>query len=107
MGREVFRVCHTRKRPRGRPRTCCRDYVSWLTWECLGIPLEDDDDDDNDLLQSVRVTILTPVHHPKLLQWTAEYQNWTMEQWEKEAWSDQSRFLLNHVDGRVRVSHLP
>ncbi|MCJ8748985.1 hypothetical protein PDJAM_G00170790 [Pangasius djambal] len=41
------------------------------------------------------------------LQWTGEHQNWTMEQWKKVAWSDESRFLLHHVDGRVRVRRLP
>ncbi|KAK3518681.1 hypothetical protein QTP70_007172 [Hemibagrus guttatus] len=35
---EVFRACPTGKRPRGRLRTCWRDYVSRLTWERLGIP---------------------------------------------------------------------
>ncbi|KAK3538434.1 hypothetical protein QTP86_002334, partial [Hemibagrus guttatus] len=30
---EVFRACPTGKRPRGRPRTHWRDYVSQLTWE--------------------------------------------------------------------------
>ncbi|KAK3522059.1 hypothetical protein QTP70_022619, partial [Hemibagrus guttatus] len=34
---EVFRACPTGKRPRGRPRTRWRDYVSRLAWERLGI----------------------------------------------------------------------
>ncbi|KAK3554945.1 hypothetical protein QTP86_001875 [Hemibagrus guttatus] len=38
---EVFRACLTGKRPRGRPRTRWRDYVSWLAWECLWIPLKE------------------------------------------------------------------
>ncbi|KAK3573226.1 hypothetical protein QTP86_015140, partial [Hemibagrus guttatus] len=38
---EVFRACPTGKRPWGRPRTCWRDYVSRLAWECLGVPLEE------------------------------------------------------------------
>ncbi|KAK3546888.1 hypothetical protein QTP86_003816 [Hemibagrus guttatus] len=38
---EVFRACPTGKRPRGRPRTRWRDYVSRLTWERLGIPPEE------------------------------------------------------------------
>ena len=37
----VLRACLTRKRPRGRPRTCWRDYVTWLAWERLGTFLED------------------------------------------------------------------
>ncbi len=28
----------TGRRPWGRPRTCWRDYISHLVWECLGIP---------------------------------------------------------------------
>ncbi|KAK3523969.1 hypothetical protein QTP70_017490, partial [Hemibagrus guttatus] len=35
---EVFRACPTGKRPRGRPRTRWRDYVSRLAWERLGVP---------------------------------------------------------------------
>ncbi|KAK3566125.1 hypothetical protein QTP86_026019 [Hemibagrus guttatus] len=38
---EVFRACPTGKKLRGRPRTRWRDYVSWLTWERLGIPPEE------------------------------------------------------------------
>ncbi|KAK3533819.1 hypothetical protein QTP70_031294 [Hemibagrus guttatus] len=38
---EVFRACRTGKRPRGRPRTRWRDYVSRLAWECLGVTPEE------------------------------------------------------------------
>lgn len=55
----------------------------------------------------VRVPMMTPVHCRKRLQWAREHQNWTTEQWKKVAWSDESRFLLHHVDGRVRVRRLP
>ncbi|KAK3511498.1 hypothetical protein QTP70_009001 [Hemibagrus guttatus] len=41
---EVFRACPTGKRPRGRPRTCWRDYVSRLAWERLRVPPEDLED---------------------------------------------------------------
>ncbi|KAK3509001.1 hypothetical protein QTP70_015948 [Hemibagrus guttatus] len=41
---EVFRACPTGKRPRGRPRTCWRDYVSCLAWERLGVPPEELED---------------------------------------------------------------
>ena len=34
---EVFRACPTGRRPRGRPRTRWRDYISRLAWERLGI----------------------------------------------------------------------
>ena len=51
--------------------------------------------------------MITPVHHRKRLQWAHERRNWTLEQWKKVAWSDESRFLLDHEDGRVHVCHLP
>jgi len=51
--------------------------------------------------------MLTPVHCRKHQQWAREHQNWTTEQWKKVARSDESRFLLHHVDGRVRVHRLP
>ncbi|KAK3530739.1 hypothetical protein QTP70_000755 [Hemibagrus guttatus] len=35
---KVFWACATGKRPRGRPRTRWRDYVSRLAWERLGLP---------------------------------------------------------------------
>ncbi len=43
-----------------------------------------------------------PVHHRKCKQCAREHQNWTMEQCKKVAWSDESRFLLHHLDGCVR-----
>jgi len=55
----------------------------------------------------VRVPTLTPVHRRKRQQWAREHQNWTTEQWKKVAWSDESCFLLHHVDGRVCVRRLP
>ena len=41
---EVFRARPTGRRPRWRPRTRWRDYVSRLAWEHLGIPLEELDE---------------------------------------------------------------
>uniref|UniRef100_A0AAV2JL93 ribonuclease H n=1 Tax=Knipowitschia caucasica TaxID=637954 RepID=A0AAV2JL93_KNICA len=38
---EVFRARPTGRRPRGRPRTRWRDYVSQLAWERLGVPLDE------------------------------------------------------------------
>uniref|UniRef100_A0A8C4NKQ7 Tc1-like transposase DDE domain-containing protein n=1 Tax=Eptatretus burgeri TaxID=7764 RepID=A0A8C4NKQ7_EPTBU len=55
----------------------------------------------------VRVPMMTPVHRQKCLQWAREHRNWTLEQWKKGAWSDESRFLLDHVDGHVHERHLP
>uniref|UniRef100_A0AAY5KPB9 Tc1-like transposase DDE domain-containing protein n=1 Tax=Esox lucius TaxID=8010 RepID=A0AAY5KPB9_ESOLU len=53
------------------------------------------------------VPMMTPDHCRKRLQWAHERRNWTLEQWKKVAWSDESHFLLHHVDGRVRVRRLP
>ena len=36
------------------------------------------------------------------LQWAQAQKNWTVEDWKNVAWSDESRFLLRHTDGRVR-----
>ncbi|XP_016305013.1 uncharacterized protein LOC107660256 [Sinocyclocheilus anshuiensis] len=41
---EVFRACPTGRRPRGRPRTRWRDYVSQLAWERLGVAPEELDE---------------------------------------------------------------
>ncbi|KAK5888302.1 hypothetical protein CesoFtcFv8_016814 [Champsocephalus esox] len=38
LPREVFQARPAGKRPRGRPRTRWRDYISSLAWERLGIP---------------------------------------------------------------------
>ncbi|KAK3516010.1 hypothetical protein QTP70_000994 [Hemibagrus guttatus] len=38
---EVFRACPTEKRPRGRPKTRWRDYVSRLARKRLGVPPEE------------------------------------------------------------------
>lgn len=36
---KMFKAYLTGKRPRGRPTTCLRDYVSWLDWGRFRIPL--------------------------------------------------------------------
>ncbi|KAI3367439.1 hypothetical protein L3Q82_026292, partial [Scortum barcoo] len=41
LPREAFQACPTGRRPRGRPRTRWRDYVSRLAWERLGVPPEE------------------------------------------------------------------
>jgi len=38
---EVFWARPTGRRPRGRPRTRWRDYISILAWKHLGIPQEE------------------------------------------------------------------
>ncbi|KAL7865252.1 hypothetical protein SRHO_G00104990 [Serrasalmus rhombeus] len=38
LSREVLQASPPGRRPRGRPRTCWRDYIAQLAWERLGIP---------------------------------------------------------------------
>lgn len=54
-----------------------------------------------------RVPLLTKRHRQLRLQWAREHRDWTMDEWKRVAWSDESRFLIHHVDGRVRVRRLP
>jgi len=39
-------------------------------------------------------------------QFVKAHQNWTVEDWNNVAWSDESRFLLRQSDGRVFFSLL-
>ncbi len=50
-----------------------------------------------------RVPLLSAKNRKQRLQFTQAYQNWTIEDWKNVAWSDESRFLLRHSDGRVRI----
>ncbi len=47
-----------------------------------------------------RVMLLSAKNRLQLAQ---AHQNWTIEDWKNVAWSDESRFLLRHSDGRVRI----
>ncbi|GBM73492.1 hypothetical protein AVEN_6813-1 [Araneus ventricosus] len=53
-----------------------------------------------------RVSLLTKRHRQLRLQWVREHRDWTMDEWKSVAWSNESRFLIHHVDGRVRVRRL-
>ena len=44
-------------------------------------------------------------HKKKRLQWACGHQQLTIEEWKNIAWSDESKFLLRHADGRVRIWH--
>ncbi len=52
-----------------------------------------------------RVLFLSAKNRTRMLQFTQDHQNWTIEDWKNIAWSDESRFLLRHSDGRVRIWH--
>lgn len=36
-------------------------------------------------------------------QWSCEHRNSTLRQWRRVHWSDESRLLLRHIDGCMRV----
>ncbi len=50
-----------------------------------------------------RVPLLSAKNRKPRLQFTQAHQNWTIEDWKNVAGSDESRFLLRHSDGRVRI----
>ncbi len=50
-----------------------------------------------------RVPLLSDKNRKQRLQFTQDHQNWTIEDWKNVVWSDESRFLLRHSDGRVRI----
>ncbi len=52
-----------------------------------------------------RVPLLSANNRKRRLQFAQALQNWTIEDWKNVAWSDESRFLLRHSDGRVRIWH--
>ncbi len=52
-----------------------------------------------------RVPLLSDKTRTRRIQFTQTHQNRTIEDWKNVAWSDESRFLLRHSDGRVRICH--
>ncbi len=52
-----------------------------------------------------RVLLLSAKNRKRRLQFAQAHQHWTIEDWKNVAWSDESRFLLQHSDGMVRVLH--
>ncbi len=50
-----------------------------------------------------RVSLCVLFVYIYMLQFTQAHQNRTIEDWKNVAWSDESRFLLRHSDGRVRI----
>ncbi len=50
-----------------------------------------------------RVPLLSAKNRKQRQQFTHAHQKWTIEDWKNIAWSDESRFLLRHLDGRVRM----
>ncbi len=50
-----------------------------------------------------RVPLLSAKNRKRRIQFTQAQQNWTIDDWKNVAGSDESRFLLRHSDGRVRI----
>ncbi len=53
--------------------------------------------------KTTRVPLLSAKNSTQRIQFTQDSPNWTIEDWRNVAWSDESRFLLRHSDGRVRI----
>ncbi|GBN03595.1 Transposable element Tcb2 transposase [Araneus ventricosus] len=51
----------------------------------------------------ISAPMLTSVHRKKRRAFALQHKHWTLEQWEKVAFSDESRFLLHWIDGRWRI----
>ncbi len=49
-----------------------------------------------------RVPLLSAKNRKLRIQFAQAHRNWTVEDWKNVAWSDESRFLLQHSDG-VRI----
>ncbi len=50
-----------------------------------------------------RVLLLSAKNRKRRLQFPQAHQNWTIKEWKNVTWSDESRFLLRHSDGWVRI----
>ncbi len=51
----------------------------------------------------LRVPLLSAKNRKRRLQSAQTHQNWTIEDWKNVAWSDDSRFLLQHSDDSVII----
>lgn len=52
---------------------------------------------------ALRKPLISDSNQKKRLQFAREHKDWTLEQWKKVMWSDESRFTLFQSDGRIRV----
>ncbi|GBO40395.1 hypothetical protein AVEN_242819-1 [Araneus ventricosus] len=50
-----------------------------------------------------RVPLVSQKNRKRRLFWAQKRRNWSLEDWKKVSWSDESRFLLHHTDGRIRI----
>ena len=47
--------------------------------------------------------VLTPLHRSERVRWCNRLRGWTFQKWRRIWFSDESRFLLQKRDGRIRV----
>ncbi|KAK7099853.1 hypothetical protein V1264_022900 [Littorina saxatilis] len=52
---------------------------------------------------AVPLPVLTQRHRMARQQWAQDHINWNWRQWRNILFTDESRFCISHVDGRVRV----
>jgi transposase len=53
--------------------------------------------------KQAKVPRLTPVHRRNRRNFAQLHRDWTPEQWSNVLFTDESRFCLDHNDGRIRV----
>jgi len=53
------------------------------------------------------VPMQTARHRQQRMKWAQDHRDWTVDDWKKVAWSDESRFLVHHVDDQARIHRLP
>ncbi|GFT41185.1 transposase domain containing protein [Trichonephila clavipes] len=51
--------------------------------------------------------VLPKCHRQLHLRCAREHRDWSMDQWERVALSDESRFAIHPADGRIRIRRLP
>ncbi|GFW56417.1 transposable element Tc1 transposase [Trichonephila clavipes] len=49
------------------------------------------------------VPLLNARHRAARLAWTRKHRDWSVEDWKRVAWSDESQFRLLNTDGRLRI----
>ena len=50
---------------------------------------------------------ITKCNAKRLMQWCKAHCHWTLEQWKRVLWSEESRFSIWQSDGRVWIWRLP
>ncbi len=53
--------------------------------------------------RSYLVALLSAKKRKRRLQFAQAHQNWTIEDWKNVAWSDESQFLMRHIDSKVKI----